>query len=186
MIHAARAAVTGLTIAIPLTLAGCADEPPAAASPWSLGTSGLPRATLVEELRLDAQAEDFSAVSFIYVGPDGRMAIPLRQDRQIRIYDAAGERIGAVGREGEGPGEFSFVGRVGFIGDTLWANDRQLGRVTFFAPDGAVLRTWSPEEVLLDPPDGAWGAPGHAAAVPQPRCGARRRLYAGHRPVLVP
>jgi len=159
MLKPRRAAIAAF-LAVAWPLASCAEKSSAgdpsapAAEAWTLDPTGLPRATLVEELRLDADEEDFSVVRAVNVGPNGRIAVPLRQDGEVRVYDAAGTAIGVFGRPGEGPGEFGVLTSVGFVGDTLWARDGRLRRITFFAPDGSVLRTWSPEEVQLDPPDG--------------------------------
>ena len=61
---------------------------------------------------------------------------------EIRRYSAEGSHIASEGGEGDGPGEFR--GIVGFdnAGDSLIVLDFN-GRVTFFAPDLALLRTFS-------------------------------------------
>lgn len=100
-----------------------------------------PRAELREDLRLDGTAEDFSALGRIFVGPHGRIAIPLRQDYHVRLHDSTGKRIATVGRRGAGPGEFQFVGVGGWVRDTLWVYDIEQRRSVYVAPDGRVLRT---------------------------------------------
>ena len=100
----------------------------------------VPAVELVEELRLDPNAEDFSVVGRIWVGPKRQLVVPLPQDRQIRMYDSSGARIAAVGREGSGPGEFQSLSSMGWTADTLWVFDIAQRRVTFIAPDGQVLR----------------------------------------------
>ena len=57
----------------------------------------VPRLQLVQDLRLDAKVEDFSAFSRVIVGPKGQMAVPLAQDMEIRLYDAAGRRVATAG-----------------------------------------------------------------------------------------
>lgn len=115
----------------------------ACAPPGSEQAQGdLPRWTLVEDLRLDANAEDFSVVRRVIVGPHGMAAIPLPQDMEIRLYDSAGRRIGAFGRPGEGPGEFRHLGPITWLGDTLVVGDVRQMRVTYLTtPQGAVLDT---------------------------------------------
>jgi hypothetical protein len=103
---------------------------------------------LVEELRLDPVAEDFSVVPDIGVGPRGRIAVLQPQDGAVRLYDSAGARIATIGRRGQGPGEFQFPARAGWIADSMWVIDIQLLRITWIAPDGSVLRTSAlPENV---------------------------------------
>jgi hypothetical protein len=109
--------------------------------------SGPVRLRLVEDLRLDADAEEFSLIGRVVVRADGTMAVPLPQDMQIRLYDAAGTRIATVGGRGGGPGEFQHIGAMTWIGDTLMVDDQRQRRVTSIDPAGNVLRT-----VLLPPP----------------------------------
>ena len=61
---------------------------------------------------------------------------------EVRLYSAEGSQIASTGGEGDGPGEFRAI--VGFdnAGDSLIVLDFN-GRVTFFAPDLALLRTFS-------------------------------------------
>ena len=99
------------------------------------------RLQLVQDLRLDAKVEDFSAFSRVIVGPKGQMAVPLAQDMEIRLYDAAGRRVATAGRRGSGPGEFQHFGAVVWIGDTLFVDDQRQRRVTYVGPAGEVLRT---------------------------------------------
>src|SRR5262245_41757179 len=75
---------------------------------------------LVEELRIDGNAELLGTIPFVAVGPNGILAVGQGQDRAIRFYDAGGKLLGTVGREGDGPGEFRTVTRVGWSSDTLW------------------------------------------------------------------
>lgn len=115
-----------------LSALACTEE----ASEWS-----APEMALVEELRLDPHAEDFSDTGPLYVGPGGEIVVPQYQDWHLVLFDSAGRRIATVGRRGAGPGEFEFVGRSGWIADTLWVYDGPQDRITFISRDGSVLRT---------------------------------------------
>jgi hypothetical protein len=95
----------------------------------------------VEDLRLDARAENFSAVGRVVVGPGGIIVVPQPQDRNVRLYDSAGALIAEVGRRGKGPGEFERVGNMGWNADTLWIFDSELRRIVHIGLDGKVLRT---------------------------------------------
>ena len=113
----------------------------ACASDGNRDSIDAPQVQLEEELRLDPNVEDFSVVNRIWVGPRGRIVVPLPQDRQLRIYDSSGTRIATAGRDGSGPGEFRSLGSMGWVADTLWVFDGAQRRVSWVGPDGAVLRT---------------------------------------------
>jgi hypothetical protein len=102
----------------------------------------LPTWTLQEDLRIDGETHDLPAVGSIVVGPRGRMAVYIGTDRQIRVFEANGKEAFRFGRQGAGPGEFqqTFL-TMRFTGDTLWAFDSGLRRVSFIAPKGTLLRT---------------------------------------------
>jgi hypothetical protein len=111
------------------------------------GVSGAqptaPRVRIVEELRLDANVEDFPSVGRIHVGPSGQIVVPIQADAQLRIYDASGGKLAVVGRRGAGPGEFTSFGLVGWVHDTMWASDPRQRRTTYVGHDYRVLRTES-------------------------------------------
>ena len=96
---------------------------------------------LVEDLRLDANAEDFSVVRRVFVGPQGEIVVPEPQDMRLRLYDSTGTLVAAIGRMGEGPGEFQHLGPVFWAADTLIVVDRRLGRTTYWLSDGTLART---------------------------------------------
>jgi hypothetical protein len=100
-----------------------------------------PQARITEDLRLDAEKEDFPAISRIFVGPRGLIAVLIQQDMQIRFYDANGRRTGTAGRKGSGPGEFRDVYNQSWKADTLVVYDGSQRRMTFLSPDAKLLRT---------------------------------------------
>ncbi len=132
---------TGPRCMPPTVLIGCAafclactdaaDSPP---------QSGDAEWELVEDLRLDANVEDFSLVGRLYVGPQGEIVVPEPQDFRLRLYDSTGTLVSTLGRRGEGPGEFQHVGSVSWAADTLVVWDSRLGRTTYLLRDGAVAR----------------------------------------------
>lgn len=107
----------------------------------ALPASGPGEWELVEDLRLDANAEDFSAVWFFYVGPRGEIVVPERQDYRVRIYDSTGTRVATVGRRGQGPGEFQHVTTALWAADTLVVYDQPSARLTYLLLDGTLVRT---------------------------------------------
>ncbi len=126
-----------------LACAGTGDDPPRS------GASGDAEWEIVEDLRLDAEAEDFSLIGRLYVGPQREIVVPELQDSRMRVYDSAGTLVTMIGRSGEGPGEFQHVGPVYWAADTLVVGDGSLARTTYFLADGTVARTeafrfWNP------------------------------------------
>jgi len=107
----------------------------------ALTGSGPEEWELVEDLRLDANAEDFSAVWLVYVGPRGEIVVPELQDYRVRLYDSTGARVATVGRSGEGPGEFQHVTTVFWAADTVVVADIVLDRATYLLMDGTLVRT---------------------------------------------
>jgi hypothetical protein len=103
--------------------------------------------TLVPELRIDGEKEDFSTISSVRANSRGDIAVTLTQDAQIRVYDANGRRVSTFGRRGSGPGEFQFFfDAKGWIGDTVWIVDGNLKRLTYITRAGKLIRTESTTE----------------------------------------
>jgi hypothetical protein len=95
--------------------------------------------------------------------PGGGVAIANTGTSQVRLYDAEGRFQRAIGRQGEGPGEFSMLLDLRVLGDTLYAYDRMAGRLTRFLLSGPYLddRSLRPSAAMMTPnfagllPDGA-------------------------------
>ena len=136
------------TIAMAALLAACTG---AAESNDPLRTA--PPIELVEELRLDPNAEDFSVVMGVDVGPRGQIAVLLPQDLQVPLYDSSGTRLATIGRRGSGPGEFQHLSRAGWVGDTMYVLDLRLRRAVLVGPDGSVIGTsTNPDNVAIGAP----------------------------------
>lgn len=123
-------------LALPL-LAGCgaADGPTA---------STAPLLAAAPELRIGSVDDPETALTWIselVVDDEGRIFTAHRQETVVLAHDAAGARLGRIGGPGEGPGEFRGMGGMGLRGDSLWVMDYRLYRITYFAPDGRVLRS---------------------------------------------
>lgn len=74
--------------------------------------------------------------------PDGRLAIANGGSNEVRFYDAAGEYLGAVGGQGDGPGEFQSLASLwARPGDTLWAYDSRHRSFTVIGPAGSFVET---------------------------------------------
>jgi hypothetical protein len=59
----------------------------------------------------------------------------------VRVFDQFGEFVGAVGRQGAGPGEYARPETAVVVGDEVWILDIQLKRVVVLNGQGEHLRT---------------------------------------------
>ncbi len=73
-----------------------------------------------------------TSVRDIAVAADGRAYVLAARLYRVLAFSPDGELVGAVGREGEGPGEFASPRRVGLVGDTLWVADSGSDRLILF------------------------------------------------------
>lgn len=70
--------------------------------------------------------------------------IVIGQENELRFFDAGGAYLSTVGREGEGPGEFSSIGMLSsFAGDSILVFDQRLQRASVFDPTGRFVDSWS-------------------------------------------
>jgi hypothetical protein len=111
-----------------------------------------PRWSLAPELRIGgsnatAPEYEFTTVRGIAIGPNGAIYVTQGQEQEIRVYDAQGKYVRTVGRKGGGPGEFTGLGSIGFVGDTLYTTDFQLRRITLFNADGSLITTIGAEPI---------------------------------------
>lgn len=82
--------------------------------------------------------QEFHEVAPPSLSPEGAIVVPLRSVGEIRVFDREGTLEQTYGGAGDGPGEFRFLTRAWFRGDTLEAWDVDLSRMTRFLPDGEV------------------------------------------------
>lgn len=99
-----------------------------------------------------AELQFTEVVAAVRLG-DGRIVVADRGASVLRIFSSAGVFLDAVGRQGEGPGEFRRLDFVGvFQGDSLVTFDSALRRVQLFGPDGGFARSYlveSPVETAM-------------------------------------
>lgn len=72
---------------------------------------------------------------------DGRLIVTDDKATTINLYRADGTWLRALGRKGEGPGEYHTI-EPALLGDTLFIQDYQLARGTLMTLDGKVVRTF--------------------------------------------
>lgn len=102
--------------------------------------------TLESDLRIgsvDDERNAFSRVVGILPATDGSAFVLDLEQRAVTRYSAAGEPVTRFGRQGQGPGEFSFPTRIGWWkgADSIWVADGSLGRLSVFSVDGEFGRT---------------------------------------------
>ncbi len=61
------------------------------------------------------------------------------QNEHVKHYSSAGKLLRVIGRNGDGPGEFRRVARIGISDDTLWAFDIRHQRISVFDNNGAFI-----------------------------------------------
>jgi hypothetical protein len=89
--------------------------------------------------------QEFYRVVTPFILPSGEIAVPLADDRQIRIFDSEGQHLRTLGGRGQGPGEFLDLDQAWVRGDTIEAFDGRTRRITRFFPGDSV------ETVRLQP-----------------------------------
>lgn len=72
------------------------------------------------------------------VDAQGQIYIEDDSDMAIKVFDQAGKFLRAIGRKGEGPGEFTFIGDIVPLPDgRLFVTDFQARRTSFSALKGS-------------------------------------------------
>lgn len=106
--------------------------------------AGAPRLVADGGMRIgDAHDPDagFTVVRGAAVDRDGDIIVLEESVPEFRVYDAEGTLLRRFGRRGGGPGEFERIAAFGLLGDTLWAVDIGLNRITLFDRAGTLLST---------------------------------------------
>lgn len=93
--------------------------------------------------RAKALSVELTRVVAMTAGRDGSVIVADQGSQSILIIDSSGRHVRTLGRIGRGPGEFTGLRNIGFLGDTIWAVDGGLRRVSMFTLDGSLLRTIS-------------------------------------------
>lgn len=99
-------------------------------------------------------AEGFTGIVAVEVDQDGNLYVVEGFVPEIRVYDPEGVRLARIGGPGGGPGEFESPPRIGVVGDTLWAWDGALNRLTLFDRSGTVRSTARFDGVTVPLPSG--------------------------------
>ncbi len=102
-----------------------------------------PTRTLIEEMKIDGNAHEWTAIRAILPLAGGGLLVAQRGDFAGMIFSRSGELVSKIGRKGAGPGEVQSLSRIGLLGDTIWMTDAGLNRVSFFGPDGTFGRSFA-------------------------------------------
>jgi hypothetical protein len=95
------------------------------------------------EWRIAGEGQDYqlTLVGAIQVLPMGDLVVLDVARRQLLAFGERGQFRRAIGRSGQGPGEFANPAALGIRGDSVWVGDPALRRITIFGVDGTVVRT---------------------------------------------
>lgn len=148
--------------------------------PGTDADSSVPRFGVGEpEIRMGGIDDPDYAFGFVraaVVGPDGRVYTLHANDAFVRRWTAEGRPDGQIGRAGEGPGEFSAPGAMGFFGDSLWVVDVRTYTATYFDLAGEYLGQVKPEVRFASREDGPTASP------PRPQRPLRDGSWVGRKP----
>jgi hypothetical protein len=76
----------------------------------------------------------------VAVDAQGNAYIEDQSDTSIKVFDPAGKFLRAIGRKGEGPGEFADIGEIIPLSDgRVLVTDSLARRTSFFGPEGQFL-----------------------------------------------
>ena len=98
-----------------------------------------------KSLKEEASPEEFGKVSSAAFGPDGTVFVADALNQEVRVFGLDGAHRRTFGRGGEGPGEFSGLYSLAWVGDRLLTLDPHLGRIGAFSAEGEWLGQWNIE-----------------------------------------
>jgi len=98
---------------------------------------------------VDHPEQSLTRIGDVILGANGVIYVAQPQDGLIKVFDRTGQSIQTIGGRGRGPGEFEALRTIGFIGDTLYATDTRLRRVSHFNREGSLIRTYDLASPLI-------------------------------------
>lgn len=97
-------------------------------------------------------ADDTLAHQLVATFLGERVAVFSYSGTTIDLYDLQGRHLRRLGREGEGPGEFRFLGGLWASGDRLWVFDPLLRRTTRFELGDGAASVLASQLAMSSPP----------------------------------
>ena len=129
-----------IALAMSAILAACAPSEATSGASNVLLLDSIPVLDLGDEVK--GPQEEFSGTVIPVRLGDGTLVVANGGSQELRFFDSTGAFIKAVGRDGEGPGEFRRLGWLhAGVGDTLRTWDWSLLRMEVFAADGSHQRS---------------------------------------------
>jgi hypothetical protein len=99
--------------------------------------------SLEEELAIGGDDGDNALIveaGYFIVDKDGTFYIANRRDFNIKVFDKEGNYLHTIGKKGEGPGEFQYVGYITFLLDgRLLVMDQRAQRTSLFESSGEFI-----------------------------------------------
>jgi hypothetical protein len=87
-------------------------------------------------------AAELSIIDQVLAIGDDSVYVVDEKNESVLLFDARGRLMRRLGRRGAGPGEFGYgPGRIGRLGDTIWANDLRQRRANYFGTAGRPVAT---------------------------------------------
>lgn len=109
---------------------------------WSAGSEPL----LVLGSASGDEAQEFYQATRAVRTSDGGIAVANSGTGELRFFDARGAYAGAVGRSGQGPGEFQSLTLLGTLpGDSILLFDARNARFSMVGPERTVTRSYNPD-----------------------------------------
>jgi hypothetical protein len=78
----------------------------------------------------------------VYAVGDSEVVVADRGYRQLQYYSRRGDLLRTAGRDGDGPGEFRYLGRMQRCGDSLHVQELQRREVMIFGIEGGYARSY--------------------------------------------
>ncbi len=92
----------------------------------------------------DDPDKSLSEVGFFVVGDNGKIYATDVKARKVMVFDTDGNFLGLIGKEGQGPGEFTMPSLIQISPDNeLMIEDAASRRIAFFTLEGAFVRNLS-------------------------------------------
>ena len=103
--------------------------------------------TLTDEVTIgyaDDPDKSLAELGVFVVAENGKIYVTDITDRKVKVFDTDGNFVGLIGREGQGPGEFTIPGQMQISPDNeLMIEDSGALRIVFFTLEGEFIRNLS-------------------------------------------
>lgn len=128
---------------------------PSEVAEWTVSSTSILTMTGAET----GDSSAFATIGAVRWLGDGRIVVADVAANRLLVFDSTGRYLRALGRAGDGPGEFRYIGSVSALpGDSLATFDGRLRRLSLWHPDrgfvraipvgGGSLESW-PEDAWL-------------------------------------